>query len=577
MRYLPPMQPRWQIKKPDPRVTGTIRHSTGCHRAMAAVLANRHLTSNRAINDFLQPRLADLAAPDSLEGLETASDRIHRALINKEKILIIGDYDVDGITSTALLADFLTLAGGNVSYHLPHRLKEGYGFQPAHVTQVAVPRKAGLIITVDCGISSNEAVETARRFGIDTVITDHHSCSDDLPAALAVVNPKCGHDGHPLHPLAGVGVAFYLAIGLRKHLREQNWWNRRPEPNLKEFCDLVALGTVADMVSLLGVNRILVKSGLEQLNRSPRPGLARLMDACGIQQGKLSAEDISFRLAPRINAAGRVAHPGAAMALLRAAGEGEAHHAAETLCSLNARRQTIEQQILDEIDLRLERHPFMLEGNCLVMAGDGWHPGVIGIVAAKLANRYFKPVIIIGVENGVGKGSARSVPGLDIYKALQRCAPVLDRFGGHSMAAGLTVSSSNIGRLQAAFEEAVEKLEAGENSGPAVDIDCELDFAEITPRLIEELESLQPYGVGNPAPLFMARKVVAKECVTIGRRHLKMRLCQPAKGDRVIEAIQFNLQKQAHGQIAFEKIAYRLQKRYYNGKVSVQAVVENSI
>ncbi len=554
-----------------------IQRAMGYHRAMAAVLANRQLTDDRTIQDFLTPRLAGLAPPDCLEKLEAACQRIHNALEKNEKILIIGDYDVDGITSTALLAEFLTLAGGNVSYHLPHRLKEGYGFQPVHVTQVAVPRKTGLIITVDCGISSHEAVETARRFGIDTVITDHHSCSDDLPPALAVVNPKSSPEGHLLQSLAGVGVAFYLVIGLRRYLRQHNWWGKRPEPNLKEFCDLVALGTVADMVSLLGANRILVKSGLQQLNSNPRPGLARLMDACGIQQGKLSAEDISFRLAPRINAAGRVAHPGAAMALLLAAGDDEAQHAAETLCALNSRRQAIEQQILDEITLRLKRHPFLTDGNCLVMAGDGWHPGVIGIVAAKLANRYFKPVIIIGVENGVGKGSARSVPGLDIYKVLERCAPLLARFGGHSMAAGLTVSSANIGRLQAAFEEAVDQLQDDKNTVPAVDIECELDFAEITPKLIDELESLQPFGTDNPAPIFMATKVVATECVTIGRKHLKMRLCQPSKGNQVIEAIQFNPQRPSHGKQAFEKIAYRLNRRYYNGKVSVQAVVENSL
>ncbi len=575
MRYLPHMQPRWQIQNPDPEVTVSIQRTTGCHRAMAAVLANRNLVSNRTIRDFLEARLEGLTPPEHLKDLDIASKRIHRALKNKERILIVGDYDVDGITAAALLTEFLSRAGADVSYHLPHRIKEGYGFQPAHVTQIAVPLKAGLIITVDCGISSNEAVETARRFGIDTIITDHHSCTDNLPNATAVINPKRSPPDNPLQSLAGVGVAFYLAIGLRKLLRQRHWWVSRPEPNLKDFCDLVALGTVADMVSLLGVNRILVKSGIDRLNRNPRPGLAELMATCGIQPGRLSAEDISFRLAPRINAAGRVAHPGAAMALLQAAGQNEAHHAAETLCALNARRQTIEQQILDEIARRLERHPFLVDGKCLVMAGKGWHPGVIGIVAAKLANRYFKPAIVIGVENGLGKGSARSIPGIDIYQALELCAPVLERFGGHRMAAGLTVSSANIGRLQAAFEEAVEKLDGTCETGPTVAIDCELDFGEITPKLMDELESLQPFGTDNPAPVFMARKVVATECITIGRKHLKMRLCQPTKGDQTIEAIQFNSQAPLGGGKAFEKIAYRLQRRYYNGKVSLQAIVEN--
>ncbi len=571
------MQARWRIKNPDPLATAAIQNLTGYHRAMAMVLANRRLTSDQQIKDFLEPSLASLPGPERLKDIEIATRRIYQALKNNERILVIGDYDVDGITATALLVDFLAMAGGKVDYHLPHRIKEGYGFQPIHVTRVAVPRKVNLIITVDCGISSFEAVETASRFKIDTIITDHHSCNNNLPGALAVLNPKRGHNENPLQCLAGVGVAFYLTIGLRRLLREHNWWSGKPEPNLKKLCDLVALGTVADMVSLQGANRILVKTGLELINQSPRPGLAQLMAASSLQQGKISSEDIAFRLGPRINAAGRVAHPGAAMALLRAAHQEEAYHAAETLCALNARRQTIEQYILKDIAHRLERHSFLLDGQCLIMSGEGWHPGVIGIVAAKLANRYFKPVIVIGVENGIGKGSARSVPGIDIYQVLKHCDQFLERFGGHSMAAGLTLSSSNIGRFQSAFEEALSALVGKTKPEPVIEIDCELDFAEITPKLINELESLEPFGNDNPAPLFMARKVVATECVTIGQKHLKMRLRQPGKGPRIMDAIQFNVPNHYHGKLAFEKIAYRLQRRYYNGNVYLQAVVENSL
>jgi single-stranded-DNA-specific exonuclease len=568
------MQMHWNILQPDPACVEMLRRHLNCHPITAAVLANRRVTSLEQAGAFIQSSLDSLPAPDELAGIPEAVERVCTALQRNQKILIIGDYDVDGVTAAAVLFQFLKAAGAEVICHLPHRIEEGYGFHSIHVSQLAVPRGIGLIVTVDCGISSHAAVAAARRFGIDVIVTDHHTIGESLPEAHAILNPKLNGQCPALAHLAGVGVAFYLVIALRAALRDCGWWRSRPEPNLKALCDLVALGTVADIVPLIGANRILTKAGLDQINASPRPGLKALQNVSGLPQQAIGADDIAYRLAPRLNAAGRMAHAGLAFELLCATTQDDAQRMAENLNALNQRRQQIEMKILNDVIARIESRPDLLERKSLILAGTNWHLGVTGIVAAKLATRYYRPVILISTQGEVGKGSGRSIPGVDLHAALSRCATLLTSFGGHRMAAGLTVPTADIEKLRIAFEAAVLDLSPPEPLFPQLTIDCELRFEQITPELVGELERLEPFGADNPAPLFMARDVRVSTAYMVGQRHRRMALCQVNSAGRTIAAIQFNLAPDSPRAAFFERLAFRVQWNRYRGAKELQLVVE---
>ncbi len=567
------MQMEWNILQPDTACVEMLRSDLNLHFITAIVLANRRITSPRTAGEFMHPTLDALPSPDTLDGMQRAVERTCTAIRKQQKILIIGDYDVDGVTAAAVLFQFLKAAGADVTCHLPHRITEGYGFHPAQVSQMAVPRGIGLIITVDCGIGSRDAVAAAKRFDIDVIVTDHHNIGPTLPDACAILNPRISGPSGPLFHLAGVGVAFYLAIALRAALRACGWWRKRPEPNLKALCDLVALGTVADIVPLMGANRILTKTGLDQINLLARPGLKALLAANGLPPQPIGSDDIAFRLAPRLNAAGRMAHAGLAFELLCATTADDARKLAETLNVLNQRRQQIDHQIYSEIVDRLESRPDLLTRKSLVLAGAGWHQGVLGIVAAKLAARYYRPVILICTQGDVGKGSGRSVPGADLYTALSRCAPLLTAFGGHRLAAGLTIPTANIEKLRSSFDAAVSEALPPEPLQPQLTIDCEVRFDQITPELLNELERLEPFGAENPAPLFMARDVHVSTACIVGQRHRRMALCQ-ADHCRMVGAIQFNLDPEAPRAAFFERMAFRLQWNRYRGAREIQIVVE---
>ena len=568
------MHPQWNILEPDPRLVRQIQENLRCHPVTATVIANRQRHSAESAVDFLQSSISDLPSPLLLGDMQTAVERICRALAKEENILVIGDYDADGVTSTALMVDFLQAAGARVSAHLPHRIHEGYGFAPVHVMQLARPRETGLIITVDCGSSNHEAVAAASRFGIDTIITDHHNIDPPYPDACAVINPKKDPQPNPLEGLAGVGVAFYLIIALRTALREKGWWQQRPEPNLKAYCDLVAIGTIADMVPLLGVNRILTKAGLDQINQARRPGLQALLNAAGVHHKAITAEDIAFRIAPRINAAGRIAHAQIAMDLLCAPTPATAEKLAETLNGLNHRRQAIEKRIYDEIEDRMERRPDFLKRQTLLLAGADWHEGVLGIVAAKLTARYHRPVVLISTQNGIGKGSGRSIPQIDLFGALNHCAHLLERFGGHRLAAGLSVLPEKIAALREAFETSVGRMAPDDTSGPQLNIDSVLPFEQITTALMDELGQLEPYGFENPAPVFWTRAVHVKSAAIFKQRHRRMQLCQESTNAPQLNAIQFNLQPETPRPTFFDRLAFRLQWNHYRGARRIQMVVE---
>jgi single-stranded-DNA-specific exonuclease len=574
MGYGPRMHLRWEILQPNMTLVQKISDHLGCHPITAKVLANRNITTPAQASDFFQPSLGILPSPMNLNGMEKATMRICAALERKERIMVFGDYDADGVTATTLLVDFLTHAGARVYAHIPHRIEEGYGLQPKHINQLAAPQRIELIITVDCGSSSHEAVKAAKRFGIDVIITDHHNI-DAPPEALAVINPKLPGEPENLTSLAGVGVAYYLVIGLRMVLREYGWWKTCREPNLMASSDLVALGTIADMVPLTGVNRALVKTGLKQMNTSSRPGIEALRAVCKIHYGSIGSEDIAFRLAPRINAAGRIAHANVAYDLLSSPTLQAAQELAEVLDQLNHRRQNIEQQIFNQIVRRIESRQDLLQGKTLLLADEGWHPGVLGIVASKLTTLYHLPVILIGVHDGIGKGSGRSVPELNLFSALVECSHLLEKFGGHPLAAGLTVQAANIRKLQSAFEEAVDKLVPDQDAAPRLEIDSEIRFSQIGPRLMDELESLEPYGTDNPPPVFLARNVHVTSAAMLGGRHRRMSLCQAADDSPAIDAIHFNLPQDAPRAGCYERLAFRMQWNRFRGEKHIQLVIED--
>ncbi len=568
------MQMQWKILQPDRALVQEIQSHLRCHPVTATVLANRQIQSAQQASLFMQQGLESLPSPNLLCGIPAAVDRIIHAIKSKEKILVFGDYDADGVTATAVLLNFLKAAGADAFYHLPHRIDEGYGLLPMHIAQLAAPNGVKLIITVDCGSSSMDAVKAAQRFGIDVIVTDHHNIDIPLSGACAFINPKVPKQPAELGELAGVGVAFYLIIALRAALRAIGWWRDRPEPNLKAYCDLVAIGTIADMVSLKGINRVLIRAGLEQINRSPRPGIQALLNVSGIRHTPINSEDIAYRLGPRINAAGRMAHAKIAFDLLNAPTLETALRYAEELNALNHRRQEAETDIYHHIITHLDSRPDLAKQKSLLLAGTAWHEGVLGIVATKLIARYHRPVAVVSVKDDMAKGSGRSVPQVDLYAVLGKCEHLLEKYGGHKLAAGFSLRTKNIGLLQNAFEAAVTEMLQTEDLCPQLEIDSEIDFSAISPQLLDELESLAPFGNGNPPPLFMARDVRVTTAVTVGRNHRRMALCQPNQEVPPIAAIQFNLPPDSPRANSFDRLAFRLQWNRYRGDREMQMIVE---
>lgn len=568
------MKVDWHLKQPDGAVVSALMKSLGCDPVVAAILANRNIRSPEGARRFLEVSLRNLRPPFAIKDMDRAVQRIARAIMDREKILIFGDYDVDGITATTLLLEFLHSLGADVSHYIPHRTEEGYDLQPAHIYGVALPREIDLVITVDCGSSRHDTVAAAESCGIDLVITDHHTVSEP-PAAAAVVNPKRPDCRAGFDDLAGVGVAFALAVSLRKHLRDRGFFKQRPEPDLKTCLDLVMLGTIADMVPVLGDNRILSRSGLGAVNAGNRPGLRALVQASGLAQGAVDAEDVAFRLAPRLNAAGRMGHADDAVTLLTSRHPGRAEDIARRLNQLNRERQETESRILDNILTYLARHPETLDRDSLVLAHPDWHEGVLGIVCAKLIHRFYRPVILISSGKTIGKGSGRSIPGINLHEAIRRCEAHLEAFGGHPMAAGLSIHRDRIPLFQEAFDSAVRELGRDSAFVKTLDIDCELALSRISPELLDQLDRIAPHGEGNPEPLFMARNVRVVDSRIIGKQHRKMTLRQAeTPTDRPVEAIQFNVDLRQLPD-RFDKVAFRLRWNRWNGRKSPQMIIEN--
>lgn len=571
------MEKQWQIMHPDEQTVRLLERETGCRPLIARLLAIRGIRTGRQARRFLNPLLRDLASPLEMTGMTAAVDRIRRALAAREKILVFGDYDADGVTATAVLVSFLRQCGAQVVYHIPYRMAEGYGLGTDFIRGRARSIGADLIVTVDCGSSNHEAVRLASELGIDTIVTDHHPVDRAPESAVAVINPSSPEGQADLAHLAGVGVAFYLVVALRAHLREKGFWKTRPEPNLKQLCDLVALGTVADVSPLILDNRTLTAAGLRQINAGFRPGIRALMHTSGAPRASADAETIGFKLAPRINAAGRVAHARIACELLLTDDRRKANRLAAALGRLNGRRQAMESDLLQSILARFERRPTLLDRPILVVHGNGWHEGVLGIVASRLARKFHRPSIVLSTSNGTAKGSARSVEGIDISDALNRCEDLLDRYGGHPLAAGLSLDADRLADFTARLEAAVEALADQREAAPTLSIDARLPLDHVTPELMDGLARLGPFGQGNPHPLFVDTGIRVKDCRTVGENHRKMVLESGSGGNGARPAIQFNIPGDLPVADRFEKIAYRPQWNHWNGKKHLQIVIEDVV
>ena len=523
---------RWQFGEGTGRDAvhegGRLAARLGVPAALGRILWARGYREPEQAERFLEPRFEHLPNPFSLKGIEAAVARLQRALAQGEPICVYGDYDVDGVTSTALLVSVLRKLGGKVEFYVPHRLREGYGLNEQALARIAA-RGTRLVVSADCGVTAVAEVDAAARLGVDVVVIDHHTASQDLPRAVAILNPHqpgCTFAGREL---AAVGVAFHLLLALRRRLRESGWFDARPEPNLREALDLVALGTIADVVPLTGPNRVLVWHGLRELARGARPGVLALKSVAQLA-GEVSAGDVGFKLGPRINAAGRLDDASVGVRLLLCEDLREARILAEQLDRANAERQELQARIAGEAISQADALGPPEQRRTLLVSSPGWHAGVVGIVASRLVERFHRPALVLAEEGGIAKGSGRSVEGFHLYDALSRCAHHLTRFGGHKHAAGVTLDTCRIGAFAQALEaQGREALDPAQLSA-RLRIDAELHPREVSQDLAAQLRRLAPFGAGNPEPVFFSRELAAHEVRLLpdkkgaGPGHLKLRL-----------------------------------------------------
>ena len=516
----------WQTVRPDPARSAALSAALGMPRLVCDVMCARGLDTPEAARAVCGGGDA-LSDPMLLSGMEAAVARIHRAIDDGERIAVFGDYDVDGVTATALLYTYLDSAGADVYYKLPSRGEDGYGLSEAAV-ELMDEKDVTLIITVDSGISAAAAVRRAKELGMDVVVTDHHLAPAQLPEAAAVVDPQQPGDESGCGMLAGAGVAFKLVCALE---------GCDAEELLPVYGDLAAIGTVADIMPLVGENRRMVKAGLALLQETDRPGLAALIRQCGLEGKRLTAENISFALAPRLNAAGRMDDATAALELLLCEDEAQAAGLAAALEEKNAERQKTEQHIAQSVLDTLAADPSYETDRILVVWGEGYHQGVIGIVASRMVEKFGKPAIVIAVdEAGEGKGSGRSVPGVSLYDAIAACAPLLVRYGGHAQAAGLSVKKENLGALRRAIN-AWAAQQYPVPAAPPIEVDTRVQLAALSCEAVAGLEKLAPFGAGNPAPLFLVEDALLEGVYPLSEgKHVRLRLRQ---GSAVLNAVYF--------------------------------------
>ncbi len=558
------MNKRWEFAGDvDPVTVDKLARDLDVHPVIAQILVRREITDADTARAFFHPMQDALHDPMLLDGMDQAAKRIVRALWDKERICIYGDYDVDGVTSVSLLYLFFREIGGDVCYHIPNRQEEGYGISEAGI-DAAKEMGASLIVTVDCGITSISEVEYAQGIGLDMIITDHHQAGEGIPDAVAVVNPKLPGSRYPFSELAGVGVAYKLAQGVCTELDlAANYLDR--------LMDLVAVGTAADIVPLVDENRVFVRYGLNTINNEPHVGIRALIETANLRFGKIDVGQIIYGLAPRINAVGRLGSAERAVELMITSNSQRALHLASELESDNKARKEIDTHTLDEAITQVEG---MFDPNIdkvIVAAQDQWHSGVIGIVASRLIERYYRPTVMISIEDGVGKGSARSIPGFDLYESLRECSDLLTQFGGHTYAAGLTIPAENIPEFRARFNEVATGRLTDDDLIPKLKIDAALDINSITASLFDRLKQFAPFGPHNPRPVFVSYNVaLAGYPRIVGNNHLKFQL---RRSGTIIDCIGFNLGdriNQLDPMRPLNHVVYTIEENEWNGRISIQ-------
>jgi single-stranded-DNA-specific exonuclease len=561
-------QKLWMVKSPAPALSRILARKLGITPITAQILINRGIHTVEQGRGFLGSELARLHEPLLFKDMGKAVERILKAVEAGEKILVYGDYDADGITATALLVRVFRRLGAAVDCFVPNRLTDGYGLH-IEVLQKACEEGTSLVITVDCGISDLAEIRWADENKLDLIVTDHHEPPEELPPAYALINPKCADSGYPFQELAGVGVALKLGQALLDAAGQgsEAW---------RDYLDLVCLGTIADIVPIHGENRILVKHGLTALAETRCPGIQALIEVSGIKNNIIGPREVGFGLAPRLNAAGRTGAPELALELLLTDHKDTALELAGRLNKANQDRQRIESDVLEEVLEMLGSDPAKGEAAVLALASENWHPGVIGIVASRLIGRFYRPALLISIEGEEGRGSARSIPGFNIYQALAHCREHLLDYGGHALAAGFTVKTDGIENFFAALNDYAQKITGGKRLQPLLEIDGIVEMDQVSEKLISEINLLQPFGSANPSPLLSCRSAMLLESRGVGKdsAHLKMRL----RGEHsVLDGIGFNLGAYAEmfPQGEAVDLAFVPDMNEYNGRRSVQLEVKD--
>ncbi len=563
------MNLKWELlPEPDPRVVSQLSSEFSLPPVAARILVTRGLDTKNKAKDFLSPSLENLLNPFYLTQIEKGVDRVIRGLREREKIMIFGDYDVDGITSTSLLILVLNKLGAEVSYYLPNRLIEGYGLSEEGILE-AKRRGVGLIISVDCGITAVDEVAFAKSKGIDTIITDHHEPKDALPDASAIINPKTMEDEYPGGELSGVGVAFKFAQAIYRRLGQD-------ESELEDHLDLVALGTAADIVPLVRENRIFTKFGMAQIAKTTKPGLKSLIFVSGILGQKIGTGQVVFILAPRINAVGRLGDADLAIKLLTTRDESKAAEMARILNDENQRRKNIDETTLKEALDLIEQNVDLANDKAIVLASSGWHQGVIGIVASRLAERFHRPTIMIAIDQDEGKGSARSIPGFHLYEALRECEEYLTQYGGHKYAAGISILPEKIQPFREKFKKVSDEKLSRDDLLPRLLIDSELELEQINPELVKVLDLFAPFGPQNMRPVFLTRNLkIWGEPHVVGNNHLRLRV---KKAGPVFDCIGFGMGDMT--KLLFMKgiridLAYVVDTNFWNDTYKIQLRIKD--
>ena len=558
---------RWIMPLPlsEDRVDA-LAGSVGLSEDVCRVLLRRGIDSSDEARSFLRPHLASVHSPFDLPAMQAAVERVERSLARDEKILVHGDYDADGMSAAALLTLGLRELGGRVEPFVPHRTRDGYDLSDAGIRR-ATEVGASLILTADCGVTAAAAVSKATSVGIDVVITDHHRPAGEIPRAIAVVDPMLPSSRYPFRDLAGVGVAFKLLSALYERAGVE-------APSLNQHLDLVALGTVADQMPLIGENRVLVRAGLRALERTRKPGLRALLARAGLQPDRrIEAEDISFRLAPRLNSVGRMDEADAGLRLLLAGEEGEAERLADHLERQNAERRLTDTRVFEEARKQAQSR-VRDDDRAVILWGDDWHPGVLGIVASRLVESYHRPSIVISFDGDVGRGSGRSTGGFHLFNALQECEPLLERFGGHRMAAGLTVRRERVEELAERLQELARQDLADREPVQELRLDLEVPVERLGDDLLRGLGHLAPFGSGNPTPILMVRDVALDRAARVGNDGGHLRFQLVAEGRR-IPAIAFGMGRRLAEARSSERadVALEIAENSWNGRREVQARV----